>query len=172
MMKGLMKLLLCVIAVLSLMVIPAFAASGEMTDNALTVGVPVDRCPVFYINSDTNEITGIGVDLMRLAANDAGYNVTFKPIEEKNLKDALDNPSYDVIMPLGSSVSSTRGEPVIVSDNIMQTPFTLVTAGSRTLPALNDLHVGMLSSLAGGAETVNRLYPGMEIRIDNLPPSE
>ena len=28
MMKGLMKLLLCVIAVLSLMVMPAFAASG------------------------------------------------------------------------------------------------------------------------------------------------
>jgi hypothetical protein len=83
MMKGLMKLLLCVIVVLSLMVIPAFAASGEETDNALTVGVPVDRCPVFYINSDTDEITGIGVDLMRLAANDAGYNVTFKPIEEK-----------------------------------------------------------------------------------------
>ena len=170
MMKGLMKLLLCVIAVLSLMVIPAFAASGEETDNTLTVGVPVDRCPVFYINSDTNEITGIGVDLMRLAANDAGYNVTFKPIEEKNLKDAMDNPSYDLIMPLGSSVSSTRGEPVIVSDNIMQTPFTLVTAGSRTLPALNDLHVGMLSSLAAGAETVNRLYPGMEISLYETMP--
>ena len=35
------------------------------------VGVPNDRCPVFYV--DNGELVGIGVDLMRDAAKEAGY---------------------------------------------------------------------------------------------------
>ena len=149
--------LLCLFVALSVWVIPAFAASEDHTNDSLIVGVPVNRCPIFYYNDDTNEITGIGVDLMRLAAGSAGYDVTFRPIEEKTLKDALDNSSYDVIMPFGSAIASTSGKPCIVSENLLQTPFTLVTTGNRTLPPLNDLHVGMLSSLAAGAETVRQL---------------
>ena len=169
-MKGLLSPLLCVIVVLSISVFPAVAATTEKSGNSLTVGVPVDRCPVFYVNSETNEITGIGVDLTRLAINAAGYDVTFRPIEEKTLKDALDNPVYDVIMPFGSAVASAAGKPGIVSENIMQTPFTLVTTGRRSLPPLNDLRVGMLNSLAAGAETVHQLYPGMEISLYETMP--
>ena len=157
--------MLCLFVALSVWIIPAFAASGDHTHDALTVGVPVDRCPIFYSNYDTNEITGIGVDLMRLAAESAGYDVTFRPIEEKTLKDALDNASYDVIMPFGSAIASTSGKPCIISENLLQTPFTLVTTGNRALPPLNDLHVGMLSSLAACAETVRQLYPHMEISM-------
>ena len=39
----------------------------------LIVGVPVDRCPIFYIDKNSKEITGIGVDLMEVAAENAGY---------------------------------------------------------------------------------------------------
>jgi ABC-type amino acid transport substrate-binding protein len=70
---------------------------------------------------------GIGVDLMRAAAEEVGYAVTFVPIEEKTLKDALDNAEYDLVIPFGSAITSTSGQPSIVSDNLIQTPFTLVT---------------------------------------------
>ena len=162
--KKLCSFLLCFV-MLSALVIQAFADSEVSLKDSLTVGVPLNRSPIFYINADTNEITGIGVDLMRIAAGNAGFEVTFRPMTEKTLKDALDNPSYDVILPFGSAVESTSGKPSIVSENIMQTPFTLMTAGSKTHPPLNDLHVGMLSSLAAGAETVRQLYPGMEITL-------
>ena len=160
-MKGLLAFLLCVIVALALTVMPAFAASGE--DNALTVGVPTDRCPVFYQDKDTGDIIGIGVDLMRTAAENAGYVVTFKMIEEETLKDALDNETYDVVMPFGSAIPSASGQQSIITDNLMQTPFTLVTKGSHELPPLNESRVGMLHSLAAGAETVRELYPGIEI---------
>ena len=143
--KSLLALLLCVIVFLSFAVMPTIAASGQ--DDALTVGVPVDRCPVFYLDADTNEIVGIGVDLMRTAAEEAGYAVTFIPIEEKTLKDALDNDTYDVIMPFGSAITSSAGNQSIVSDNLIQTPFTLVTEDRREMPPLSDLSVGMLQSL-------------------------
>ncbi len=144
---------------------PVMADSGEKTGVTLTVGVPVDRCPIFYKDANTNEITGIGVDLMGIAAGNAGYNVSFLPVAEETLKEALDNPEYDLVMPFGSAVESASGRPSIVSDNLMQTPFTLVTLGDRDLPPLNDLHVGMLKSLGAGAETVRELYPGMEISL-------
>ena len=162
--KSLLAFLLCVVVVLVFAVMPAFAASGENGDS-LTVGVPVERCPVFYQDNDTGEIVGIGVDLMRAAAEEAGYSVSFKRIEEETLKDALDNGAYDVLMPFGSAVSSSSGRQSIVSDNLMQTPFTLVTKGSHDLPPLNELRVGMLHSLAAGAETVRELYPGIEITL-------
>ena len=66
----------------------AVAASEQSTGEPLTVGVPANRCPIFYHDAETNEITGIGVDLMRYAAEKAGYNVTFRPIKEKSIKDA------------------------------------------------------------------------------------
>lgn len=118
--------------------------SGESGEK-LTVGVPVDRCPVFYLD-DQGIVVGIGADLMILAAGNAGYTVTFRPITEKTLKDALDNPVYDIVMPFGSAITSTAGQPTAVSDNLIRTPFTLVTEGNRDLPPLNRLRVGMLRS--------------------------
>lgn len=131
----------------------------------LTVGVPTDRCPIFYRDPENGEISGIGVDLMVTAAEKAGYRAEFREITEKSLKAALDNESYDVVMPFGSALTSESGKPSIVTDNLMQTPFTLVTKGRQDMPPLNKLHVGMLKSLAAGAETVNKLYPGIEITL-------
>ena len=158
--------ILCAIAVLILTAAPVLADSGE----TLTVGVPADRCPVFYIDDD--EIVGIGVDLMRTAAENAGYTVVFKVVSEKSLKEALDSSEYDVIMPFGSAITSESGRATVVSDNIMQTPFTLVTENAHILPPLNELRIGMLSSLAGGAETVKQLYPRTEITLyETMPDS-
>lgn len=143
----------------------AGTASAGTTPETLTVGVPKDRCPVFYEDPDTGEIVGIGVDLMRAAAEEADYNAEFRFVEEDTLKEALDNTAYDVVMPFGSAIDSASGKPSIVTDNLIQTPFTLVTTGKRDLPPLNEMKVGMVSSLGGGAETVSQLYPGMEISM-------
>ena len=140
--------------------VPAALAAQE---GPVTVGVPVDRCPIFYQDADTGEIVGIGVDLMRAAAESAGLAVEFQVIGEETLKDALDNERYDLLMPFGSAIASASGCASVVSDNLIQTPFTLVTLGKRNLSALNDLRGGMLRSLGGVAETVRQLYPGIEI---------
>ena len=151
------------IALLFICASSVLAAPDQGGKNHLTVGVPTDRCPVFYLDRETNEIVGIGADLMRMAAKEAGYEVTFRSIEEETLKDALDNRAYDVIVPFGSAISSATGQPSIVSENLFQTPFTLVTVNNRAHPGLNELHVGMLRSLAGAAETVSQLYPGIKV---------
>ena len=158
------KILPLIIAVICF-ILPALSAAGENADHTLVVGVPADRCPVFYRDADTGEIVGIGVDLMRTAAENAGYGVSFILVKEATLKEALDNEAYDVVMPFGSAIQSASEKASIVTDNLMQTPFTLVTKGNGDLPQLNDLHVGMLHSLAAGAETVQQLYPGMEITL-------
>jgi EAL domain-containing protein (putative c-di-GMP-specific phosphodiesterase class I)/GGDEF domain-containing protein/ABC-type amino acid transport substrate-binding protein len=150
------------ICLIGLLTCPPRAFADDARE-PLVVGVPVDRCPIFYRDADTGEVEGIGIDLMRAAAEEAGYDATFVVVEEDTLKDALDNDAYDVVMPFGSAIDSSSGHATIVSDNLMETPFTLVTMGNRTLPPLGDLKVGMLSSLAGGAETIQQLYPHMQI---------
>ena len=162
------KRFLIVFLCVFLMLIPAFSSKAATEDNpgeALTVGVPADRCPIFYEDADTGEIVGIGVDLMRSAAKKAGYNATFKAIEEATLKDALDNPAYDVILPFGSAITSTGGQASIVSENLIQTPFTLVTKGQHDMPPINVLKIGMLHSLSGAADTVHQLYPEIQITM-------
>ena len=64
--------LLCVAILLVIFVI-RFAFQKE-ADEVLIVGIPVDRCPIFYPDPSTGEPVGIGVDLMRFAAAEAGYN--------------------------------------------------------------------------------------------------
>ena len=146
-------------------VIPALASAGENGAETIVVGVPIDRCPLFYLNPDTKEITGIGVDLMQYAAQEAGFEAEFTAINEETLKDALDSSDYDVIMPFGSNITSTSGKESIVSENLLQSPFTLATEDGRNTPSLNSLHVGMLHSQAGVAETVSQLFPGIEISL-------
>ena len=153
----------CVILML-LLTAPALADSVAEKEE-LVVGVPVDRCPIFYIDADTNEIEGIGADLMRSAAENAGYRVTFRSIKEDTLKSALDNNEYDIVMPFGSAISSDAGNPTILTINLFQTPFTLVTEGKRTMPRLNNLRAGMLHSQAGVAETIRTQYPGITISM-------
>ncbi len=128
----------------------------------LKVGVPIDRCPIFYLDKNKN-ITGIGVDLMEEAARNSGYKLSFIAIKEATIKEALDNEIYDIILPFGSAIKSAKGKPTIVSDNLFETPFTLVISNNSNLPLLNEIHVGMLKSLAGAADTVKELYPGMNI---------
>ena len=149
-----------------IMILACFAlppAARAEAGNALTVGVPADRCPVFYRDADTGEVAGIGMDLMRYAAEKAGYTVTFRFVEEASLPEALDNPEYDLVMPFGSAIDSASGQKTVVSDNLIEVPFTLVTRSNSALPPLNELHVGMLGSLKGGAETVSERFPGIRI---------
>ena len=153
------------IVITLLFVFPFVHVYGAQDKDELIVGVPGDRCPIFYIDTETDEVTGIGIDLMRLAAENAGYIPVFRIIEEATLKDALDNERYDIVMPFGSAVKSSAGNASIVSENLFQTPFTLVTDGDGKLPALDKLKIGMLKSLAAGAETVKQLYPNVEIKM-------
>ena len=158
-----LHLLLCIIAGVSFLILPAAAVSGEKADGVLTVGVPADRCPIFYTDPETRELVGIGIDLMRDAASEAGYTVQFRTIEEETLKDALDNSAYDLLMPFGSAVESASGQSTIVSENLMQTPFTFVTIENKELPAISTLRVGMLKSLGAGIETLHQMFPDMKI---------
>ena len=162
-------IVLCLITSLCFSV-PVSADTGENHAQELRIGVPADRCPVFYIDSNTNDVVGIGVDLMRYAAQKAGYTAAFIPIKESNLKDALDNSEYDLLMPFGSAIKSTAGTPSIVTDNLMETPFTLVTVGNRKPSDTEHLRVGMLSSQKGVAETFTQLYPGMTIQMYETMP--
>ena len=155
--KRIMAATFCLIVMLSLAI--SQSAIGENSGEALTVGVPIDRCPVFYLDAATGAITGIGVDLMRSAAENSGYIVSFQAISEATLKDALDNDTYDIVMPFGSAITSSAGNQSIVSDNLIQTPFTLITEDRREMPPLSDISVGMLQSLGGAAETVRQLFP-------------
>ncbi len=166
-MKQLLRSLFCLL--LPLFCLTCAVAVSEGGD-VLTVGVPADRCPVFYLDAHTNEIVGIGADLMRSAAESAGYTVVFKNITDDTLKGALDDPEYDIVMPFGGAIDSASGKASIVSDNLTQTPFTLVTEGKHDLPPLNRLRVGMLRSQGGVAETVRQLYPGLEISMYETMP--
>ena len=153
---------LLIVALLLWCAAPALADGAR---DVLKVGVPVDRCPMFYLDDDSGEIVGIGVDLMRTAGEAAGYRVRFLKIGEPTLKEALDNRDYDVIMPFGSAIDSASGHPSVVTENLIRTPFTLLTVGKRVLPPLKKLRVGMLRSQGGVAETMDELYPGIEIAM-------
>jgi len=125
---------------------------------------------MFYIDKDSGEIVGIGVDLMKSAAKEAGMKISFEEISEQNLKEALDNTDYDLVMPFGSAIESASGKPSVVSDNLIQTPFTLVNTGKHVVSDISMLKIGMLRSLGAGAETVKELYPNMMIIMyDSMP---
>ena len=81
--KRLSASLFCMLVLLSCVI--AFAAAPSETSGAemLTVGIPADRCPVFYRDAETKEITGIGVDLMHYVAAKSGYHITFRTIQER-----------------------------------------------------------------------------------------
>ncbi|MBQ7148368.1 MAG: EAL domain-containing protein [Pseudobutyrivibrio sp.] len=135
------------------------ASAGEK----LVVGVPADRCPVFYVDEETGEEVGIGVDLIKLAAKNAGYEVEIRTITENNLKDALDNESYDIVMPYGSVPVSASGKAAIVSDNLSETPFTLLTDEKHPTRISSGMKIGMLNSYKNVAEVIQEKYPNIEI---------
>jgi ABC-type amino acid transport substrate-binding protein len=84
-------------------------------------------------------------------------------MEEPSLKDALDNTSYDIVMPLGSEIESASGQSSIVSDDLMLTPLTVVTSEGDNVSDINRAKIGMLQSQAGIADTVKSLYPDIEV---------
>ena len=156
-----------IIALISTVAVLYFAVQNSniaaASDEKLVVGVPADRCPVFYIDEETGEEVGIGVDLIKLAAKNAGYEVEIRTITENNLKDALDNESYDIVMPYGSVPVSASGKAAIVSDNLSETPFTLLTDEKHPTRISSGMKIGMLNSYKNVAEVIQEKYPNIEI---------
>lgn len=163
--KRILISLICLCLISLSIIMTGIDSSAKAAKDSLVVGVPGDRCPMFYVDDQSGEVIGIGADLMQEASKEAGYSVSFKVIEESDLKAALDNPDYDVLMPFGSAVVSFAGNKSIVSDNLIQTQFILVTTKRGDIPPMNELRVGMLRSLKAGAETVYELYPGLKIEF-------
>ncbi|SHI33967.1 EAL domain-containing protein [Pseudobutyrivibrio xylanivorans] len=160
--KILKKVFLSTFGVLCFVVL--FVSSEAASDrDKLVVGVPTNRCPIFYIDESTQETVGIGVDLIREVADKAGYDIVIENIAENNIKDALDNDKYDIVMPFGDSIKSTSGRDAIVTNDILETPFTLVTTKNAALPDITAARVGMPASLRGVAETVQNLHPGIKV---------
>ena len=84
--KIISKIFLSTLVVLSFAVF--FVSSGAQaapSKDTLVVGVPTDRCPVFYIDNVSGETVGIGVDLIREVAKEAGYDIIIKNITEGNI---------------------------------------------------------------------------------------
>ncbi len=161
-------LLICIFIMhVSIAMSSYYAAAAKKT---LTVGVPVDRCPMIYVDSKTDKIVGIGVDLLSEVGEAAGYKMRFKAIKEENLKAALDNRDYDLVMPLGSTITSASGQQTIITDSLVETPMTLVTVNKQALPNFNNIKVGMLKSQAGVAESLKQTLPGIDITLyENVP---
>lgn len=140
-------ILITVISIVSMLYFAVYNSNIASANDTLVVGVPTDRCPVFYIDRETGEEVGIGVDLLKLAAKNAGYDVEIRTITEKNLKDALDNEAYDIVMPYGSTAVSSSGKIAIVSDNLSETPFTFLTKERHAIHISSNMKVGMVKSL-------------------------
>ncbi len=156
------------INIISLILVTPFFISGvsfaaSSNENTIIVGVPTDRCPMIYIDDSDGAIIGIGPELLRIACENIGYNVEFIAMEESSLKDALDNTSYDIVMPIGSEIESASGQSSIVSDDLMLTPLTVVTSEGDNVSDINRAKIGMLQSQAGIADTVKSLYPDIEV---------
>lgn len=130
----------------------------------ISVGVPADRCPLSYKDPDTGAITGIGVDILTEAADNAGYKLTFSAIDKKEtLKDALDDDRFDLIAPFGSAISSSDGKNSVLTDSLFPSPFVLAVVRGKTLNVRSALRIGMISSMAGVGESINALYPDYQI---------
>ncbi len=135
------------------------ASAGEK----LVVGVPADRCPIFYIDEETGKEVGIATDFVKLAAQNAGYEVEIRTITESDVNAALDNTEYDIVVPFAGATTSAQGRIAIATDNIAEAPFTLLTEEKHTVLLSSHMKIGMLSSLKNVAELVPMRYPNTEI---------
>ena len=144
---------------------PASPAFAESSGETLTVGVPTDRPPIFYQDAGTGEVTGIGVGLMRAAAQEAGFTVTFESIGTDLPREAIDDGSYDIVMPFASDSGSASGHAIVLSDVLIDMPFTLVTLGNWNPLPQESFKVGTQRTLSATAELVKQLYPGIEIIV-------
>ena len=141
-------------------------SSRSVQQNALIVGVPTDRCPVSYIDPDSGEIVGIGIDLLKLAADNAGYQITFQALDSsENLKDALDDSRFDLVMPYGSAIMSTSGKKSILSRSLFDSPFTIVVLRGNSTQDQSTLQIGMLEKNKGVAEALHENCPEYQIRL-------
>jgi len=133
------------------------------TTKVIHVGVPTDRCPMSYIDSTTGKITGIGVNLFTLAAENAGYEAEYISLNEESLKDALDDSSYDLVLPFASTMESTAGETCIFTNSLIDSPFTFAIVKGKTLDTKGSIQVGMLNSMSSLGESFHHVYPNYEI---------
>jgi len=148
-----------------LLILLPFAPLSIDAENSkvIRVGVPTDRCPMSYVDAETGQITGIGIDIFTLAAKNAGYEAEYVSVNEESLKDALDDNNYDVVLPFATTMNSTAGKTAIFTSSLIDSPFTFAIVKGKTLDTNGSIQVGMLKSMASLVESFQSVYPNYEI---------
>ncbi len=98
-----MKKLIMNVCVLMVVASIAFAG-GAKEDNVITVATDATWPPMEYINAD-KEIVGFDIDLMKLIADEGGFEVTFVNTAWDGIFGGLKNGDYDAVI---SSVTITE----------------------------------------------------------------
>jgi polar amino acid transport system substrate-binding protein len=156
------KKVLC--AVLMVAAAVAVFAEGQQEDNKIVVATDATWPPMEFVNED-KEIVGFDIDLMRMVAEEAGFEVEFKNTAWDGIFAGLGNENYDAVI---SSVTITeeRKENMDFSVPYLNAGQVLIvrkeTTGVTTLEDLKGERVGAQIGTTGSME-VNKV-DGVELR--------
>ena len=130
------------------------------TSPVINVGVPEDRCPISYIDPDTGEFAGIGVDLMKLVAEKSGLTFSYSTIPSgTSVTDALLDPTYDIVIPTVDESHYQGEQPLYISHSLMDMSVLVAVSNANKLNSSNSLKLGVAKELSGLAYYLGSKYP-------------
>ncbi len=135
------------------------ARTGE-----ITIGCPIDNCPILFKNEKTGELDGISIDIMNMISEKTGLTFRYEPLPSGNVtyRD-LQKLGVDMIAGVEYNTVNKNSTGISMTEPYMHTEKVFVCKKGEVFRPDGE----MVIAISSGSQTIERVileqYPGFKV---------
>jgi len=183
---------LCLISALLIMCcilavpVDVFSASTDTDDKAIeltaeeqaycerteeiTIGCPIDNCPILFENEKTGKLDGISIDIMNMISEETGLTFHYKALPSGNITyEYLQKSGVDMVAGVECNTINMNSTGIIMTEPYIHTEKVFVCKKGMVFQPDSR----MIIAVASGSQTIERViqeqYPEFQVMFCDSP---
>ncbi len=132
----------------------------------ITIGCPVDNCPIMFMNEKTGQVDGISIDILNMIAEETGLTFRYQALPSGNITyQDLQRLGVDMVAGVEYNEINLNSTGIIMTDPYIHTEKVFVCKKG----ALFRPDSKMVIAVASGSQTIEKVirkqYPQFEVML-------
>ncbi len=135
----------------------------DRTDE-ITIGCPVDNCPVLFMNKKTGQLDGISIDIMNMISEKTGIDFRYQALPSGNITyEYLEKLGIDMVAGVEYNTVNISSTGIVMSEPYIHTDKVFVCKKGVVFQPDSE----MVIAVASGSQTIERVirerYPAFQV---------
>ncbi len=135
----------------------------DRTDE-ITIGCPVDNCPIMFINDETGQVDGISIDIMDMISEKTGLTFRYQALPSGNITyDYLQELGVDMVAGVEYNTTNMNSIGITMTEPYMHTDKVFVCKKGVLFRPDGKMVIAIASGSQTVEEVIKKKYPEFQV---------